>query len=939
MRGSKKFLGRESGIALLTVLLLLVLMLALMIGFMAMVTNGQKLSGMNNDQTRAFYGAEAGLESLTANLGTLFTTTYAPSGAQVDALQNTPPVLPASSDNLQFVDAQGNPAYLISYPKDANGNPKATPAQITSGSSPYQGMTAIETQYTLTVTARTAAGSEAKLQRTLQTVGIPLFQFGVYSQTDLAFFAGPNFNFGGRVHTNGNLFLASGGPAGATPVQTGVNQLWLSQPVTAVGDVIRDTLENGHPINAGSEHPGSVEITTGGGAFQALQFGQGSQVAGVGTAANSPTWQQVTASYNGNLRNGVKALPLTIVLVGSGTAQPVDTIRRPVGGEAATNPQVLGERYFAQASLRVLISDNPADITGLDCVSGGAPFNLTDIAQPVANWTSANATALKARMIANGTLPLPLAASGAVAATYTPGNGGGDGYWELAGTPIITGYIKIDAQTSYGNPCGTWKDVTLEVLSLGYAGRNLNPVALAPPALPALPGAQQPPSACADPHPNAIIRLERVRDNPSNFASATGPCGVGGGQAPPLPSDYWPNVLFDTREGGRREATPPAPYKNLVTLGGTMNYVELDVNNLARWFNGAIGTSGGSTYDPVTAPNNFSVYFSDRRGNYAAPGAIPGAWPPRSPSGNETGEYGFSDFVNPADINGCPNGTLDSGEDLDNLGSPNGFFTYGEQVSPGFLGGIFPNGSSAAAVTPDPNCPTGTFGINPWPGSYLLNPGEARENPPALFRRAIKLVNGSNINLPVCPGGVTCGLSVATENPMYVQGNYNANSAGNGFNDHYVAASVAADAVTLLSNNWNDVNSFSAPFNAGGRNGATSWYRMGVLAGKELAFPIPAWDTVALDGSQDFGTDGGVHNFMRFLENWGSTLNYTGSIVSLFYNRQAVGMYRGGQVYSPPTRGYQFDTNFLNPVLLPPRTPMLRDLNTTGFTQLMLPQQ
>jgi hypothetical protein len=44
-------------------------------------------------------------------------------------------------------------------------------------------------------------------------------------------------------------------------------------------------------------------------------------------------------------------------------------------------------------------------------------------------------------------------------------------------------------------------------------------------------------------------------------------------------------------------------------------------------------------------------------------------------------------------------------------------------------------------------------------------------------------------------------------------------------------------------------------------------------------------------------------------------------------------------VYSPPTRNYTFDAEFLQPQLLPPRTPLFRDVNTTGFTQLLLPQQ
>ena len=84
-----------------------------------------------------------------------------------------------------------------------------------------------------------------------------------------------------------------------------------------------------------------------------------------------------------------------------------------------------------------------------------------------------------------------------------------------------------------------------------------------------------------------------------------------------------------------------------------------------------------------------------------------------------------------------------------------------------------------------------------------------------------------------------------------------------------------------------------------------------------------------------------MHNFLRYLEDWGAaTLNYRGSIVSLYYNRQAIGLYKCcTTVYSPPTRAYNFDMDFLQPNLLPPRTPMFRDVNTTGFSQLIKPNQ
>ena len=40
-------------------------------------------------------------------------------------------------------------------------------------------------------------------------------------------------------------------------------------------------------------------------------------------------------------------------------------------------------------------------------------------------------------------------------------------------------------------------------------------------------------------------------------------------------------------------------------------------------------------------------------------------------------------------------------------------------------------------------------------------------------------------------------------------------------------------------------------------------------------------------------------------------------------------------VYGAPTRVYSFDQNFRTPALLPPQTPMFRDVNTTAFRQVV----
>jgi hypothetical protein len=223
------------------------------------------------------------------------------------------------------------------------------------------------------------------------------------------------------------------------------------------------------------------------------------------------------------------------------------------------------------------------------------------------------------------------------------------------------------------------------------------------------------------------------------------------------------------------------------------------------------------------------------------------------------------------------------------------------------------------------------------------NTNSARENPALFFRRAVKIINASNLSaVGTCVGGNNCGLTIASENPVYVQGDFNANVGGIGFGSttSTVAASIAGDTVTLLSDSWNDVNSFtgpSGPYDYTNRNATETYYRFAVIGGSSTSFSNSNGT-----GEVDLGTSGGVHNFLHSLENWNNiTQHYLGSMVDLFYSRQANGIFKCclGTVYYPANRDYSFDTNFLTPALLPPRTPLFRDVNTTGWTRLLLPTQ
>jgi hypothetical protein len=795
----------QLGMALIGALLILVLLAGLLAGFVVSITSDQRLIGIDRDQNVAFYGALAGLEQLTADLGTLFNNNYAPSVAQINALATRPPSIPY----ITFVSPGGGSGYQIQFPTDAQGKPRADTRTVPSG--PYEGLVGMITPYTMTATAHTATNSEVRMQRTLQTVAVPVFQFGIFSETDLNFHAGPDFNFGGRVHTNGNLYLAEGD--GST--------LTLSNRVTAIGEVIRRYLINGWATS--TNYNGRINVTTTPGAYRALAATEGSITGTIGSPQNEPTWTNLSiGSYNGNIRNGrtgARRMDLPLVSMG---ATPIDIIRRPGLNENTANPDVFGQRYFALASLRILLSDTETGISNLPTVTATAPIQLV------------------------GSAP------DGVGIASSTGNSA-NGYKSPAGTTLIGGYIKIEMQ----NQSGGWQDVTREILQLGISGKDWT-------------------GTCVNP-PNAIIRMQRLKDSPTGCSSALG-------------TQYWPNVLYDTREGALRDNIPTG--QTTVYLGGIMHYIELDIANLARWFTGSIGVSGSNAMNTT----GYVVYFSDRRTN-------------RNTLSMETGEFGFEDFVNPLNANGIPNGTLDIAEDVNQSGVLD---VYGQTP-------VLPVSSPLDATA------------RPW---TAVATNVARINRPIFFRRALKVSNGQTINLG-SSSGVPFGLTVASENPVYIQGNYNALGT---FDGNHVACSIVADAVTFLSNAWSDSNSFTSPHSVASgtaRTASTTWYRTAIISGKGMPFPQPG------STPQDFGTDGGVHNFIRLLENWGGqTLNYRGSMVSLFYNRQATGLYKCcTNVYSPPTRGYNFDVEFLEPSLLPPRTPMFRDVNITGFTRSIMPSK
>ena len=327
--------------------------------------------------------------------------------------------------------------------------------------------------------------------------------------------------------------------------------------------------------------------------------------------------------------------------------------------------------------------------------------------------------------------------------------------------------------------------------------------------------------------------------------------------------------------------------------------VDIDVANLRRFLSGSFdglfpqGTpfaiANGKSLRSTDAPsaNGWVVYVSDRRGDYDFDGA-----------------YDMEDIF--------PDGQLQFNEDL----NKNGILERDYDREAATYSTAVPRGQAATA-------------------DHLY------------YRRGVRLINAVTLpgNYDAANPANTKGFTLASENGVYVDGNYNATGAGVSQNNSvtppenyspqntptHIPASIAADAVTILSNSWNDSESFVYPFSSSSRVASDTVVRFAMLAGDAIT-----GDKSYYSPSQFGQLNGGVHNFKRFLENWtNKRLNYAGSLINLFNAQNNNGFQKCcTTVYSPPIRDWTFDTSFLNINRLPPGTPFIYSISFTGFQRV-----
>lgn len=1004
------------GFTLIAALLITVLLSGVAVGLMYMVTNEARMGGNDLAGNMAYYNAEAGIENLTSQLSQLYQSAQSPNAASLCALVtpgteiNPSQVSGSNITNVNYVEnlTWPNAAGVTTCPTT---NPTGNWDIVGSGQN--QGMVATLIPFTLQVTATlnsgagqvsaystaAATGASVNLTRTIEVALLPAFEFGIFCEYDCDYFAGPPFNFGGRVHTNNNLFLAAnGGP------------LTFTDKITAYGQIVTSQLENGTGAGAGAgSYNGNIYVPTAAGgcpnapgsgpAASCVALPAGSWTGGFPPAGTAnAAWTGISKStFGGFIENGLTgASKLELPFVNSGSkVGSIDILRKPTPGDSTLLAQ---SRFYNEAQIRILLADTEGDLypgevradSATQDIQLGTPFNggnayaqLSQIAPGSGIAIGSDmyyATAKPSSTTNNWTASAPTGCTSSTVSSWPN--------WPLFGQVTVAGKQCQGAWLRVEYWSGTaWTGITTQWLGYGF-GRGYDAV----PTNPYNSSAATVPlctnfnaytqtsatTPCQNQISPAILILQQLQ---STVGTAS---AVGAGTS----FNWIPINFYDAREGEPRDSRPATDTTH-VSPNGIMNVVELDVGNLWLWLQGLPPYAGGTGKSvPITNQygnneNGYILYFADHRG------MVPDAYPLTTFYNGLSGMSGLNDVVNRASQPGIPDRALEpityyasatppySPEDpaikgaAVNLGNVE---TWGEAN----LGAGF--GLTGAADSSEPyfipaNVTSNAIqaiSYNSGTGSPTYNVVTAEWNMVTGPRHALRLIDGGMSTggisfVPPTNGNTVVngiGFTVASEEPVYIYGNYNTGPADPfwpsentlGGSTTHSAAAVLADTVTLLSNppiktgtsitssclgtstrlgnGWTDWESFACPAVAANRADNEGYYRLAIAAGKSVPFPIPTWGGV----SADFGTDGGMHNFLRYLEAR-STVNYAGSLISMYYSQYNTGTFKCcNSVYGAPTRNYFFDTLFENPANLPPGTPMFQDVVSLGYHQSFTPQ-
>jgi hypothetical protein len=962
----------EQGIALVAAIIILVMLGVIAATALSYSATEARIANSELVRTQTFYATSAGLEKMTNDFSNLFKKKFKPTAADLVAIASAHPSQ-IVADGFSFDQVIEEDNQMLSKLRTMQGIPNTAYPRVNIPEGPYAGLFASIVPYKMRSEAtHRISDTKIKLEREFNNYLVPIFQFGMFSNEDLEFMPGPFMTFNGRIHSNANIYA--------------LRNVKFQSKVTAAGELIRSTRRSGQPNNQTGWD--NVWITSGG---VDVQIGPGSMAATGGTSGGplitgalttergyfpgspvgepNPNWEtrSILPALGGNSEQfggqiltrttGAAFLKMPLETEGNSAAE---IVKRTL---PADSDILKGSRYHNKAQIRILLDHRSAP-TGAANVSGipaGRGVQLDDFIPSELGGGTTLRQFSDAGVMGTDIIKQRNPDSTIVPATTVRKikNGGSD--FAPSGSYIPRGsgirgriYIEVIA------PDGTAHDVTQAVLSMGVtegepngivylqrplwaayvqgnrdrAGNNLTLASLT--STPhAADGEIIDPTAHFDAGRGFINTGANLNEDNAAGEIIREDNGINYNQIVPI------NV-YNVREGW---------FKNSLDIHeiyerGMTSVVEINMKNLARWLDGKYDANLLAGTNAVSANINgedgYVVYVSDRRGDRVKSELYP----------DGTAYVSANGIVDNEDVYG-PNNTLDVGEDVIN---------FGYDVALGA-----PKKSSLQKDTvelPD----SGTIGSSSDPRRDRSN--EAMEwNNENVFRRSLRLFNGETLSFTAATGKLspTKGITMASENMIYVWGNYNTTGitgipAGGstlnegGYTGPQIPASIVGDAIFPLSKTWFD--GLSSLYPEGNSDGVSmssgTAYREAdanlsdVTQSTSVRAAMISGNTLSALSANPGRTaggqklSGGAINFPRFLEVWNWSgfsrpWNYTGSFVPLFPSTQAMGPWENDTpvIYMPPRRNWSFDTTYRSPQKLPPGTPFFQYVQSTGFRQKM----
>lgn len=967
----KKIHSDEDGVALAIAIIIIAIMSVIAITALAFTSSEVRIAGADLRRTQTFYATSASMEKMTSDFSNLFRKKMRPTSADLIAIQNDPP--PALlAENFTFLQTLNEDTVRLNQLRSVQGLSSTSYPRVNIPEGPFSGLYATIVPYKMTSTGTyTVTGAQVKLERDFNNYLVPIFQFGIFSNEDIEIHPGPQMTFNGRIHSNQNIYALR-------------NTKFLNN-MTMAGELVRHSNRGGTTNTASGWNNVFMEVNG-----INVQITKGSVQAGSGLVGGpnlsgtpgtrgyypaspqgvaNPSWETssilpavsgVPDQFGGEIltnTTGANTLKLPLQLQGGSTAE---LIKRSL----PSDDQILSEsRYHNKSQIRILIDDKTAgsgasNAAGIPAGRGVVLENTASGFSPIqlnggrSLWRVGNTGSY----IDTSDIRQELSSGNQDARTVRGIKSAGE---TVSGNYIPQGSgIEAKILIEIIRPDGTAIDVTREILSMGMTQGEPNGIVyLQRPLWAAYIQGSRDRSAQGADLANLTRNFREIADgeieDPTPFFDAS----RGFISATPASLD---------EDGGsiRREYVPVGPYNQIVPINvynvregwfrsgmdeyniyerGMTSVVEINMRNLARWFDGVYdtnllsGTQAVSTN--IKGDEGYTVYISDRRGDKVKAEYL----------SNGTSYLSTNGMVDNEDIYG-PNSALDAGEDVIDFGWD--------------LGGVSKGGTLQKDTTELPD--TGTVWVPSAPLRTRADTIMSWNNPSNYFRRSIRLFDAETLSFSAAAGKLspTKGITISTENIAYIWGSYNTTGVAaipvggstlndGGYSGPQVPSSIVCDAVSPLSKTWFDALSALYPEGSGNPRGmagtdyrradanlpdvtqATA-VRAAIISGTTLS----ALDSSPGRDSSGMRRSGGIINFPRFLELWnlnGTTTpwSYTGSIIPLYRSTQAVAPWENDTsvIYMPPRRNWSFDTTFLDPNKLPPSTPFFQYVQSTGFRQ------